>query len=115
MLTLQNNPVASVELPGVTVSVEPVDTGVAKFDLEFLFEEPFDGSGGLAGTIEYASDLFDTETAARFAGRPDLLLAAVVADPGLTLDRLHLPGACPAPRPPRLGAHWVAAPGRDCA
>src|SRR5260370_41501069 len=104
MLTLQNNPVASVELPGVTVSVEPVDTGVAKFDLEFLFEEPFDGSGGLAGTIEYASDLFDTETVARFAGWLEVPLAAGVAGRGSRVGRVGLPGGVPPARQSRLVA-----------
>ncbi|MGI8332310.1 amino acid adenylation domain-containing protein [Actinomadura scrupuli] len=93
MITLQNNPVASVDLPGVTVGVEPVDAGIAKFDLEFLFEEPRSGSGGLAGTIEYAADLFDRETAERLAGWLELLLAAVVADPDVTLGGIELPGA----------------------
>ncbi|MCW2917388.1 MAG: amino acid adenylation domain protein, partial [Actinomycetia bacterium] len=120
MITLQNNPVASVNLPGVTVSVEPVDAGVAKFDLEFLFEEPRSGSGGLAGAIEYAADLFDRKTVERFAGWLESLLAAVVADPGLALDQIELPGvdehratapSAPTSAVPQLVAYVVPAPG----
>ncbi|MEV5831745.1 amino acid adenylation domain-containing protein, partial [Spirillospora sp. NPDC052242] len=117
MLTLQNNPEASVELPGLTVAVEPVDAGVAKFDLEFLLEDARDGSGALAGTIEYALDLFDRETVERLAGWYRGVLETAVASGGaVTVTGLDLPGA-PVPEPvaeateKRLVAYVVAAPG----
>src|SRR5690606_10041620 len=94
MLTLQNNPEASVELPGLNVAVEPVDAGVAKFDLEFLLEDARDGGGALAGTLEYALDLFDRETAERLAGWYRRTLEAVVASgAAVTVGGLDLPGA----------------------
>nr|WP_267898529.1 non-ribosomal peptide synthetase [Actinomadura sp. WAC 06369] len=117
MLTLQNNPEASVELPGLTVAVEPVDAGVAKFDLEFLLEDARDGSGALAGTVEYALDLFDRDTVERLAGWYRRVLEAAVASGGaVTVTGLDLPGA-PVPEPveerteKRLVAYVVAAPG----
>ncbi|MFV2179873.1 condensation domain-containing protein, partial [Actinomadura sp. LOL_011] len=117
MLTLQNNPEASVELPGLAVAVEPVDAGVAKFDLEFLLEESRDGTGALAGTIEYALDLFDRATVERLAGwYRRILETAVATGAAVTVTGLDLPGA-PAPEPveertdKRLVAYVVAAPG----
>ncbi|MFD0904252.1 amino acid adenylation domain-containing protein, partial [Actinomadura sediminis] len=117
MLTLQNNPEASVELPGLAVAVEPVDAGVAKFDLEFLLEDARDGSGALAGTIEYALDLFDRETVERLAGWYRRVLETAVESGGaVTVTGLDLPGA-PVPEPvrdrteKRLVAYVVAAPG----
>ncbi|MFI0348970.1 amino acid adenylation domain-containing protein [Actinomadura sp. 9N407] len=118
MLTLQNNPEAAVELPGLTVAPEPVDAGVAKFDLEFLLEE--DGGGdGLAGTLEYALDLFDRETAERLAAAYVHVLEAVAADAAVTVGALAPPGFVPSERPvaagpevKRLVAYVVAAPGQ---
>ncbi|WP_433337018.1 amino acid adenylation domain-containing protein [Spirillospora sp. CA-294931] len=115
MLTYQNNPEPSVELPGLTVAVEPVDAGVAKFDLEFLLEERPEG---LAGTIEYSLDLYDRASAERFAEWYGRVLAAVAADPSVTLAGLDLPGAeefrreRAAPAVKRLVAYVVAAPGQ---
>ncbi|MDL4819442.1 non-ribosomal peptide synthetase [Actinomadura opuntiae] len=118
MLTLQNNPEPSVELPGLNVAVEPVDPGVAKFDLEFLLEDAPDG--GLAGTLEYARDLFDAGTAERLTGWYLRILEQVAATrAAVTVDGLDLPGvtlvqvAEPAEGPAvkRLVAYVVAAPG----
>ncbi|MEO3825210.1 amino acid adenylation domain-containing protein [Actinomadura sp. B10D3] len=115
MLTLQNNPEASVELPGLDVAVEPVDAGVAKFDLEFLLEDAADGSGGFAGTLEYALDLFDRATAERLTGLFRRTLEAAVASGGtVTVEGLDLPGVEAAEDGPvdkRLVAYVVAAPG----
>ncbi|WP_067488571.1 non-ribosomal peptide synthetase [Actinomadura hibisca] len=129
MLTLQNNPEAAVELPGLAVAVEPVDAGVAKFDMEFLLEEPRDGSGGLGGVIEYALDLFDRATVERFADWYRQVLEAVVATgAAVTVSGLELPGieeraaTVPTPVPvadpaqaavKRLVAYVVAQPGQD--
>ncbi|MFB4309160.1 amino acid adenylation domain-containing protein [Actinomadura sp. GTD37] len=126
MLTLQNNPEASVELPGLHVAVEPVDAGVAKFDLEFLLEDARDGSGALAGTLEYALDLFDRGTAERLADWfRRTLEAAVASGAAVTVEGLDLPGATAAegiagdaaeavdgPAEKRLVAYVVAAPGQ---
>ncbi|WP_051712775.1 non-ribosomal peptide synthetase [Spirillospora albida] len=122
MLTLQNNPEASVELPGLNVAVEPVDAGVSKFDLEFMLEEARDGTGALAGTLEFALDLFDPATAAKLAGWfRRTLEAAVASGAAVTVGGLDLPGAeglrpsaAPVAEPAvkRLVAYVVAAPGR---
>ncbi|GAA0947376.1 amino acid adenylation domain-containing protein [Actinocorallia libanotica] len=119
MLTLQNNPPARVELDGLVVARQDIDPGVAKFDLEFQFEPTEEG--GLAGRIDYATDLFTEATARRLAEWLRLVLEAVSADPSRTLESLGLPGASEVrdrvrrrvaeARDPRLVAYAVPAPG----
>ncbi|MDX2617602.1 non-ribosomal peptide synthetase [Streptomyces stelliscabiei] len=69
----------AVDLPGLTARVRPVASPAAKFDLSFfLTERP---EGGIGGLLEFATDLFDRESAARIAERFTRLLTAVVAEP----------------------------------
>ncbi|MFF5078189.1 amino acid adenylation domain-containing protein [Actinoplanes sp. NPDC000266] len=73
--------------PGLTVKPRLVDTGTAKFDLTFdVAERP----EGLAGTLEYRSDLFDRETAEALASRFTRLLAAVTAAPDRPIADIDL-------------------------
>ena len=67
-----------------------VDTQAAAFELSLLVEdtgETFDLEA------EYLRDLFEPDTIARWLGSYERLLAAVVADPALQLDRAPLLGA----------------------
>jgi amino acid adenylation domain-containing protein len=86
-LALQNMPVPSLALPELTLT--PVDTPgeTAKFDLSFVLQED---EGGLSGVVEYATDLFDEATAARFAGYLATLMAGAAADPEARLSDLPL-------------------------
>ena len=56
MLAWQNTPGAGVELPGLTVTEQPVGTGTAKFDLWFSFTEQADG---IHGQAEFNAEVFD--------------------------------------------------------
>lgn len=70
----------AVDLPGLTARVRPVASPAAKFDLSFfLTERP---EGGVHGLLEFATDLFDRDSAARIAERFTRLLTAVTAEPG---------------------------------
>jgi non-ribosomal peptide synthetase component F len=61
MFQLQNAPMPEVEIPGLSLRLVALDSGTAKFDLSlFLRDTP----EGLAGILEYATDLFDATTAA---------------------------------------------------
>ncbi len=78
MLVLQNTPQQALVLPGLEVEgiEESRRTGTARFDLTLdLMETPL----GLAGSLEYATDLFDRATAARWARHFESLLAAAIA------------------------------------
>ncbi|MFD0552533.1 amino acid adenylation domain-containing protein [Streptomyces rectiviolaceus] len=73
-----------LRLPGLTVDVSAPETGRAKFDLAFFFDETYGPDGeptGLHGAVEYNSDLFDCQTAREFADRLTRILRCVAADP----------------------------------
>ncbi|MFJ2576630.1 amino acid adenylation domain-containing protein [Kitasatospora aureofaciens] len=88
MFTVQNNRPAELALPGLRVAPYDHVTGTAKFDLFVGLTEQraADGSAdGLAGWIEYSTDLFDRETAQALADRFTRVLAAAVEDPKLPI------------------------------
>ena len=83
MLVLQNNAPVGLELPGLTTAFEPVASASAKFDLSVSLEEQRGADGtpaGIAGSLEYATDLFEHGTVEALAARLVRLLAAAVAD-----------------------------------
>src|SRR5262249_45556256 len=64
-----------------------VDTQTAKFDLSLYLRE---GAAGLGGYLEYDTELFEAETAARMIGHWQTLLHAALADPSRHLGELPL-------------------------
>ncbi|HSN88447.1 MAG TPA: amino acid adenylation domain-containing protein, partial [Thermoanaerobaculia bacterium] len=77
-LALQNAPFSDVDLGGARLVPREIPMGVAKFDLSFAFAE---AGGRLDGVLEYATDLFDGSTAARYARHLAVLLDALVTHP----------------------------------
>ncbi len=77
LLTLQNFPLSSLDLPGL--HCEPLDLEIrtAKFDLSLLLHEE---EGEWRGNLTYSSDLFDRTTAERLLSHFGRFLEAVVAD-----------------------------------
>ncbi|MCD7440503.1 amino acid adenylation domain-containing protein [Streptomyces lincolnensis] len=85
-----------LRLPGLTVDVQAPETGRAKFDLAFFFDERYGPQGepeGLRAAVEYNADLFDHGTAQEFADRLLRVLAGVVDDPGRPIGRLDVMAA----------------------
>ncbi|WP_328864183.1 non-ribosomal peptide synthetase [Streptomyces sp. NBC_00304] len=85
MLVLQNQADTTVDLTGLTVTGQPVHTGISKFDLTFTFTETRDGEGrpaGLDGILEFSTELFVPATAHALAARLTRLLTALSAEPG---------------------------------
>ncbi|WP_175408648.1 non-ribosomal peptide synthetase [Streptomyces sp. TRM64462] len=72
-----------LELPGLSAEYVPFRISSAKFDLVFSFTEYLDGDGddSLTCRLEFATELFDQETAERLGERLRALVAAVVAAP----------------------------------
>ncbi|MFE7585983.1 amino acid adenylation domain-containing protein [Streptomyces gardneri] len=116
-----------LRLPGLRASYVPFGIGTAKFDLVFSFTEHTDADGGsrsLGCRLEFATELFDRETAELVADRLRRLVAALVAAPDQPVSRaeilsaeerrLVLEGFNGAPREvdeqtlPALFARWVA-------
>ncbi|MEM9511461.1 MAG: condensation domain-containing protein, partial [Cyanobacteria bacterium P01_E01_bin.48] len=66
---LHNAPSVSLELPGLTVGLTELETGTAKVDLTVLLNDrdaDADNNSGLAGVVEYNTDLFESSTIERF-------------------------------------------------
>ncbi|WP_285733084.1 non-ribosomal peptide synthetase [Nocardiopsis sp. ATB16-24] len=92
MLVLQNNREATLELPGLDTTLELCSTGASKFDLTLSLSEEIDASGpaGITGDLEFATDLFDRETARALVERWERVLAAVAADPRVSVGRIDV-------------------------
>ncbi|MFE7416391.1 amino acid adenylation domain-containing protein [Rhodococcus sp. NPDC057529] len=85
MLAFQNQAPAVLELPGLTLAPLEIDTHVTKFDLDFSLSDSYDAQGapaGITGTLTYSTELFDSETAERFAQGVVRVLEAFATQPG---------------------------------
>ncbi|HZR43343.1 MAG TPA: amino acid adenylation domain-containing protein, partial [Ktedonobacteraceae bacterium] len=78
LFVLQNIPMLEATFENVTLSQMELDNDTSKYDLALFMGECKDG---LLGTIEYSTDLFDTETIARMVLHFKTLLEAVLANP----------------------------------
>jgi amino acid adenylation domain-containing protein len=76
-------------LPDLRIAPAALDAGTSRFELAVSFAATGEG---LAGVVEYDSDLFDRTTALRIAGHLDTLLAAALADPSRPPSALPLLG-----------------------
>nr|WP_112472786.1 non-ribosomal peptide synthetase [Streptomyces sp. ST1020] len=93
MFALQNTDMPSLRLHDREVADYPLEHDSAKFDLSLhLVEIESDegGPAGLAGALEYATELFDASTVERIAARYARLLRAVVLDPTARISEAEL-------------------------
>ncbi len=84
---LQNLPDAELNLPGLRSETMPVDTAMAKADLWLSLVEV---DGGLSGSLNYSTDLFDAATIERFGRQFITLTQAIVAAPERPIGTLAL-------------------------
>ncbi|MFB7669437.1 amino acid adenylation domain-containing protein, partial [Kitasatospora sp. NPDC056138] len=93
MLALQNNEQADFQLPGLRVSHEPATTDTSRFDLFVNIGEFHERDGsptGVAGYIEFATDLYDRSTIEALIARWARLLKAIAADPSRPIGSLDI-------------------------
>ncbi|MFQ6310467.1 AMP-binding protein, partial [Lysobacter capsici] len=93
MLSLQNHASGELALPGLKARPAGFDLDIAQFDLSFDFSEAHDEFGapaGLHASIEYASDLFEADTALRIGRCLQRMLEAVAADPRRRIGEVEL-------------------------
>ncbi|QPK49500.1 non-ribosomal peptide synthetase [Streptomyces gardneri] len=93
LLVLQNTEETDVRLGDATARPEPVQNTDAKFDLSLALTETHDPTGGPAGLdggLEFATDLFDTDTVRTLLARLERLLLAAVSDPDRPLGTLDV-------------------------
>ncbi|RZL84407.1 MAG: non-ribosomal peptide synthetase [Rhodococcus sp. (in: high G+C Gram-positive bacteria)] len=83
VLALDTTALHSIALPGLQISEQSIDFGIANFDLQLVVTEGVDehGTAGARATLTYARDLFDHATAVTFADRYTRILQAAVAEP----------------------------------
>ncbi|MCF3609346.1 amino acid adenylation domain-containing protein, partial [Planktothrix agardhii 1033] len=87
MFVLQNTPLSTVELTGLSISSVQVETNTAKFDLSLAMENT---DAGLVGVWEYNTDLFSPDTIERMTGHFLTLLEGIVTNQKETLAELPL-------------------------
>ncbi|MER5772637.1 condensation domain-containing protein, partial [Streptomyces sp. NPDC001985] len=90
---LQDDPAGNFRLPGLEVATRLLGTGSARFDLFFNLVERRDEDGrpaGVAGELEYSTDLFDASTVTGLVERWARLLDAVTADPARRIASVDL-------------------------
>ncbi|MEU3422355.1 amino acid adenylation domain-containing protein [Streptomyces murinus] len=93
MLALQNAPEAAFQLPGLHIEVAPGRTHTAKFDLFFSLAERRGAHGepeGIAGAVEYSSDIYDAPTVQALFDRWVRLLDAATAHPDQPLGTIGI-------------------------
>ncbi|MGA9767772.1 MAG: amino acid adenylation domain-containing protein, partial [Blastocatellia bacterium] len=78
---------AKMQLGSLSLESQPSQQRIAQFDLTLAMAE---GEGGLAGSLEYNTDLFDASTISRMIENFKCLLGAVVTDPGQQVSHLQL-------------------------
>ncbi|TMC16012.1 MAG: amino acid adenylation domain-containing protein, partial [Chloroflexi bacterium] len=84
---LQSFPTSKLELPEVSWRPIGVEQIPSPLDLSLFLTE---GEPGLLTTLEYNTDLFDATTMERLLGHWQVLLEAIVHDPGQTIAMLPL-------------------------
>ncbi|PTL74929.1 non-ribosomal peptide synthetase, partial [Vitiosangium sp. GDMCC 1.1324] len=87
MFILQNAPVGTLSLPGLSMKQLEMKSGTAKFDWTLALS---DTPNGFAGGLEYNTDLFERDTVARAMEHLRILLEAAVARPDSRLSDLPL-------------------------
>jgi amino acid adenylation domain-containing protein len=88
MLSMNNTPGdGALELPGLRLSPVAQSSSTTQFDISLAVND--DGQC-IECVYEYATDLFEAATIARWAGHFEQLMRAMVAQPGLALSRLPL-------------------------
>ncbi|MFI6363201.1 amino acid adenylation domain-containing protein [Nocardia sp. NPDC050630] len=86
LLSFQNLPENSFELPGLRIGAVDLEIDAAKFDLSLTIQE----SAGMVAELTFARDLFDDITVQGFADRFVCLLERIVAHPDAPVGDMDL-------------------------
>ncbi|WP_395607831.1 amino acid adenylation domain-containing protein [Pseudomonas sp. B22129] len=105
LFVMNNLPVQSGRMDGIEVEVLPGRSGYSKFDMALFLDED---AGGLHGTWQYASDLFEQQRIESFVNAWTGMLEQIVCDPNIQLGDITMPThtlePTPAPVPPAIKA-----------
>ncbi|HET7392425.1 MAG TPA: amino acid adenylation domain-containing protein, partial [Candidatus Binatia bacterium] len=87
MFAFQNTSVPALDLGELRSEAVEIDGGMTKFDLTVSLT---DKENGLAGHIEYSTDLFNPDTIERMTRHFQALLEGIVADPDQSIATLSI-------------------------
>ncbi|MCU1641820.1 MAG: Non-ribosomal peptide synthetase [Nocardia sp.] len=90
VLSFENLPDSTFELPGLRVAAVDFENETAKFDLSLTITEAGAAGEGMYAEFAFARDLFDDATVERFAQRFTRLLEQITARPQLPVGDLQL-------------------------
>ncbi|MFE1744012.1 amino acid adenylation domain-containing protein [Coleofasciculus sp. H7-2] len=85
LFALRNVPTETLELPGVSLTLEEMESQTARFDLVLNLSQETEG---FTGVFEYNKDLFDASTVQRMAGHFQTLLESIVANSDRSISTL---------------------------
>ncbi|HZI10167.1 MAG TPA: amino acid adenylation domain-containing protein [Myxococcus sp.] len=89
LFALQNAPMPAMEVRGLKLRQEELRRESAKFDLSLYLHE---AAESFQGTLEYSTDLYEPQTAARLAGHYQRLLEGLTANPEASIEEVELLG-----------------------
>ncbi|MEO8488706.1 amino acid adenylation domain-containing protein [Pseudomonas sp.] len=105
LFVMNNLPVQSGQMDGIEVEVLPSRGGYSKFDMALFIDED---AGGLHGTWQYASNLFEQQRIESFVDAWTGILQQIVCDPNIQLGDITMPTdtleQTSAPVPPAIKA-----------
>lgn len=87
LFVLESTPLSSISFSGLSMEPMLVPSATSKFDVTLLMWERDDG---LAGMIEYNTDLFDKQTIEAVVQRFQVLLKSIVANPDARIASVPL-------------------------
>ncbi len=104
------DPAVGLALGDLQVTALPLDTRTARMDVSISLAERWNEAGdpaGMAGTVEFRTDVFDPETIEILIGRLERVLAAMTTDPAQRLSSIDLLDAAEHARLDELGNRAV--------
>ncbi|WP_155762039.1 non-ribosomal peptide synthetase, partial [Mycobacterium intracellulare] len=107
-----SDPAAGLDLGELQVTRLPVDTQSARMDLTFTLAERFTEAGepaGIAGDVEFRTDVFDAASIEVLIERLERVLAAMTADPSRRLSSVDVLDAAERAHLDKIGNRAVLA------
>ncbi len=104
------DPAVGLALGDLQVTQMPLDTRTARMDVSISLAERWDGAGepaGMAGAVEFRTDVFDAVSIETLVGRLERVLLAMTTDPGQRLSSIDVLDAAERIRLDELGNRAV--------
>ncbi|AQA25888.1 amino acid adenylation domain protein [Rhodococcus sp. MTM3W5.2] len=93
MLAWDDTAQGDIEMPGLAVRPEFIETGTARMDLAFSLSEHRDGAdAGVSGVVEFRTDVFERSSVESLIARWIRILEAVAVDPDMRVGAIDLLG-----------------------